>query len=122
MKLTNLNIYTITQQYADSFKDDSHYYPAKINFYIQSNMKKMQQLSKKIDEIRAEVVQHYGIATEQFNQFSIPKEKIAIVNQELDDLLAIEQEVDITMIKLSDLEGLEFTPAQMQALMFMIEE
>jgi hypothetical protein len=40
----------------------------------------------------------------------------------LDDLLKITQEINIGMIKLSDIENCEFTPKQIEALFFMIEE
>ena len=38
------------------------------------------------------------------------------------DLLSIPQDIDISMINLSDLLALDFTLAQMEALSFMIEE
>ena len=43
-------------------------------------------------------------------------------NKELEELLQIEQDIDISMIKLDDLVELDFTFEQMEALSFMIEE
>ena len=40
----------------------------------------------------------------------------------MDDLIEMEQEVNILMLKFSDIENLEFTMNQMEAIMFMIEE
>jgi hypothetical protein len=40
----------------------------------------------------------------------------------LADLLNISIDVPICTLKISEFDGLEFTPKQMQALLFMIEE
>jgi hypothetical protein len=42
--------------------------------------------------------------------------------QELNDLFALEQEVNIHMFKLDDFDGIELTTTQLSAIMFMIEE
>ena len=42
--------------------------------------------------------------------------------QQLDDLMEIKQEVKIHTIKLEDLENIQLTSKQMQALLFMIED
>jgi hypothetical protein len=44
------------------------------------------------------------------------------VQKELNDLFSIEQELDIKTFHIDDLGSVEFTPAQMQTIMFMIED
>ena len=107
------------------FKNDNStkYLPAKITFKILKNFKILKLLSEDIYLIRDKIIQHYGVPDpEDNNFFIISEDKKDIAQKELDDLIELEQEVNILMLKFSDIENLEFTMNQMEALMFMIEE
>ena len=119
--LTNNTIYSLAQA-AQEFADFKSYIPAKANFVIQKNFSTLAAAVKEIEKARMEVAQHYGTASENGMQYEIPKENMEIVNKELNELFSIEQELDIRMIAIDDLGNAEFTPAQMQAIMFMIED
>ena len=122
MKITNLDIYNIANNYSEIFGDFKSYIPAKVNFYIQKNIKVLAAAAQEIEGARREIAKHYGCLQEDGNSYKIPEELLATASSELNELLSIEQELNIKKINIEDLDGVEFTPAQMQILMFMIED
>lgn len=123
MILKNKDIIEYYEELSASFKDNTKYLPAKISFIIQKNIKMLKELSEEIYSARNNIIQNYGIQDEEDkDSFIIPKEFQEITQKELDDLIEMEQEVNILMLKFSDIENLEFTMNQMEAIMFMIEE
>ena len=70
-----------------------------------------------VEKVRLEIINKY-----KDENNNIPKENIDIVNKELNDLLNIEQEVKVYTIPFEALENIEFTSAQANALMFMIDD
>lgn len=119
MLMTNNEIYSINSNLMDVFKkeDNTYYFSAKINFLIQKNKKNIMDAAIDIEKVRLEIINKYKGDNDQ-----IPSDKIDEVNKELNDLLNIEQEVTIYKIPFEDLEGIEFTSAQANALMFMIND
>ena len=47
--LTNEEIYLINKQLNEVFEQSGQYLPAKVNFYIQKNKKKIAELAQEID-------------------------------------------------------------------------
>ena len=119
--LTNNDIYFINEQFNKIFEDSQQYLPAKVNFYIQKNKKKIAELAQEIEIARAEIIKNFGEQKED-QKYYIPQDKIQEAQQELFDLLNIQQEIEVFTISLDDIENLHFTLPQMEALMFMIEE
>lgn len=119
--LTNNDIYFINEQFNKIFEDSQQYLPAKVNFYIQKNKKKIAELAQEIEIARAEIIKNFGEQKED-QKYYIPQDKIQEAQQELLDLLNIQQEIEVFTISLDDIENLHFTLPQMEALMFMIEE
>ena len=119
--LTNNEIYFINKQLNKTFEDSQQYLPAKVNFYIQKNKKKIAELAQEIEIARAEIIKNFGEQKED-QKYYIPQDKIQEAQQELFDLLNIQQEIEVFTISLDDIENLHFTLPQMEALMFMIEE
>lgn len=117
---TNNSIYTMASSKA--FVDFKSYIPAKANFAIQKNFGVLAAAAQEIETARLEVAKHYGVLDEDGSKYTIPDENIEIVSNEIADLLNDTQELDIRMIKIEDLGAAEFTPAQMQMIMFMIED
>ena len=122
MKLTNERIYNLTNAYSEAFSDFKSYIPAKVNFAIQKNMQVLAAAAQGIEETRMEVAKHYGIMSEDGQGYSIPEDARPQVQQELNDLFSIEQELEIKTFSIDALGDVEFTPAQMQVIMFMIED
>ena len=119
--LTNNDIYFINEQFNKIFENSQQYLPAKVNFYIQKNKKKIAELAQEIEIARAEIIKNFGEQKED-QKYYIPQDKIQEAQQELLDLLNIQQEIEVFTISLNDIENLQFTLPQMEALMFMIEE
>ena len=123
MKLTNKEIYNYAQKLTTAFSDNQQRLPVKLNFSIQKNKKVLLELAQDIETSRIEIAAAYGTLNSETNQYLIAPENIAMAQQELSDLFNIEQEVNICMIKADDLSNdIELSMAQMEAIMFMIEE
>lgn len=122
MTLTNKKIYTIFVDCIPVLTKMDVYIPVKANFYLQKNIAEIEELGKGIEEARASIAKHYGTPNEEGTEYIIKPENMEQVTKELSDLYDITQSVKITKIHLNDLEGISFTPSQMQALMFMIED
>ena len=120
--LTNEEIYLINQELNKVFNDFNQYLPAKVNFYIQKNRKKIADLAKEIEQTRVEIIMNFGNEVDEIGKYFISEDKIEEAQKELQDLLNIKQELDINLISINDIENLNFTFPQMEALMFMIEE
>lgn len=121
--MTNKKIIEKYEQLKENFNDNSKYFPAKITFIIQKNISILKKLSEEIYFIRDNIIQHYGNPDFENNEtYIISEEYRDIAQKELDDLIEMEQEVHILKLKISDIENLEFTMNQMEAIMFMIEE
>lgn len=123
MKTTMKNdeIYTLGNLLLNVLKEDNTMYiPAKTNFFIQKNKQNIIALAKEIELARMAIIEHYGKIKKDTGEFEIAPDNIQIANQEILDLLNIEQEVNIYMINIEDLDGLEFTSQQMETLLFMI--
>lgn len=119
--MSNAEIYNLAKILNTAFNMEERYLPARINFFIIKNKNTIMRLAEIIEESRIEIIKHYGIVDEA-GMIQVPKDKIETVNNELTELLKVSQEIEISTITLSMLDDLEFTPAQMQALLFMIEE
>jgi hypothetical protein len=123
MTLTNNEIYLYAKNLMEAFNDKDQKLPIKINFYLQKNKNTLIELANSIEMARMEIAKNCGTLDTESQQYIIPPEKIEEVNKELMDLLSLEQEVQIYMININNLsDDLSLTTAQMEALMFMIEQ
>ena len=122
MKFNNEQIYQLNILITNNLNELNIYLPAKVNFFMQKNIKLIAAAASEIEEARLRIAQHYGELDENTNMFSFSENNIDIVNKELQELLSIEQDLDIKTFSIDLIEELKFTPAQMQAIMFMIED
>ena len=122
MKFNNNEIYQLAGHITSNLDNLDIYIPAKANFFIQKNISILATAAQEIDKSRIEIAKHYGELDEQGQQYKIPEDKIEEASKELNDLFSIEQELDIKTFSIEALGNAEFTPAQMQAMMFMIED
>ena len=122
MKFNNYEIYQIANALAQVFDNLDMYIPAKANFFIQKNISTFASAAQEIEKARFEVAKQYGVPDESGQQYKIAEDKIEIAAKEFNELFAIEQELDIKTFSIEALGNAEFTPAQMQAIMFMIED
>lgn len=119
--MTQEQIYNIAVSFLNNFNDDTVRMPAAIGYAIQKNKATLLTFAQEIEGNRLQILNHYGELVEE-NKFHIPPENIEKANEELQNLLAIEEEIKIYTIKIEELDDLMFTSAQIAALMFMIEE
>ena len=122
MKFNNQQIYQIANNVLSNLDNLNIYIPAKANFFIQKNISTLAAAAQEIEKSRLEIAKHYGVLDEEGQQYKIPEEKLEEASKELNDLFSIEQELDIKTFSIEALGNAEFTPAQMQAMMFMIED
>ena len=122
MKFNNQQIYQIANNVLGNLDNLNIYIPAKANFFIQKNISTLAAAAQEIDKSRIEIAKHYGVLDEEKQQYTIPEDKLEEASKELEDLFSIEQELDIKTFSIEALGNAEFTPAQMQAMMFMIED
>jgi hypothetical protein len=122
MKFNNQQIYQIANNVLSNLSNLDIYIPAKANFFIQKNVSVLAAAAQEIEKSRLEIAKHYGELDEQGQQYKIPEDKIEEASKELNDLFSIEQDLDIKTFSIESLGDAEFTPAQMQAMMFMIED
>lgn len=122
MKLNNNQIYQIANNTIGNLDNLNIYIPAKANFFLQKNLQALAAAAQEIEKSRLEIAKHYGVLDEEEQQYKIPEDKIEEASKELNDLFSIEQELDIKTFSIEALGDAEFTPAQMQAMMFMIED
>ena len=122
MKLTNNQIYNYAIELQKNFQDEAQKLPVKINFYLQKNKNTLLELAQGIELARTEIVRNYGQYQEEIEQHIIPSEKIPEATKELEDLFALEQEVQIYNVNIDTFpDDISFTSGQMQAIMFMID-
>lgn len=122
MKLTNQTIYNYALALNNAFQDNSQRLPVKVNFYLQKNKTTLTNLAQDIESTRMDIIRNYGTPSEDGTQFIIPKDKIEEAQKELNDLFALEQDVNIYTINIDNLsDDLTLTTGQMEAIMFMID-
>lgn len=120
MKLTNVQIYSYAQELNGAFTDKNQYLPAKIGFCIQKNAQTLLTLAQEIEERRMELLRHYAVTDEEGNM-SVPEDKVAQANEDLQGLLDVTQEVNVLTIDINKIADLELSMEQINALMFMVE-
>lgn len=123
MKMTNLDIYNYGKAMIDTFQDSNQKLPVKVNFYIQKNKATLLPLAQEIEEARINIIRTHGTldnATGQYNVIGEEETKAAIA--ELDELFAIEQDVNIYKVNIDSFsDDISLTTGQMEAIMFMID-
>ena len=121
MKFNNNEIYQIANNLSSNLGNLDIYIPAKANFFLQKNIQTLAGAAEEIEKSRIEIIKHYGILDESGQQYQIPADKMEEASRELNDLFMIEQDLDIKTFSIDSLGNAEFTTAQMQSMMFMIE-
>lgn len=119
--MKNYDIYQNVVMINQAFPQDVKL-PIKLNFYLHKNLDVLSAQAKLIEESRTGVGEKYG-ELDGDNGYKIPIEHMVEAQKELEDLMEIENDIHISKIKFSDIpEDLILTSAQMEALMFMIDD
>lgn len=122
MKLTNKQIYQYYNNIIDNLLNIDIYIPAKANFYLQKNIETILAAGQEIEKLRIKIGKEYGELDKENSQYTISSDNIEQATQELNELFSIEQNIDIKTFSINLFGNIEFTPNQMQSLMFMLED
>lgn len=120
--MTNDEIYRYAVGIMNAFNNIETPMPAAISFSITKNKKTISALAEDIEKYRIDILNRYGAKIVENNIVSIPEEKVNDANKELEELLTISQEVRIYTFSIEDLQDVNLSPAQMEAILFMIDE
>ena len=96
--------------------------PVKVNYSIQYNLNTLMSISKIIEKSRTSIGEKYGSFNPEDNGYNIDPDKIKLAEKEMNNLMEIEEKVEIKTISLKDISDIQLSSAQMQSLLFMIEE
>ena len=120
--MTNDEIYRCAIGIMNALSNIETPMPAAISFSITKNKKTISALAEDIEKYRIDILNRYGAKIVENNMVSIPEEKVDDANKELEELLTISQEVRIYTFSIEDLQDVNLSPAQMEAILFMIDE
>lgn len=105
--------------------------PIKVAYAISKNVNKIESELKVYNTEKAKLVNKYGekdkegkLKVGEIGNVSLKEEHIEDYNRDIKELLSIENEMDIHMIKLDDLLNSDYniSPSELSAIDFMIEE
>ena len=105
--------------------------PIKVAYAISKNANKIESELKVYNTEKAKLVNKYGekdkegkLKVGENGNVSLKEEHIEDYNRDIKELLSIENEMDIHMIKLDDLLNSDYniSPSELSAIDFMIEE
>lgn len=119
--MTNGEIYSYAIGMMNTFNDNEAYMPAAIAYSIQRNKQILTEIAEDVEKRRMDIIQHYSCEQEGDN-FKIDPDQVDSANKELNDLLNISQEIKLYTFKIEEISDVKLTSAQMQSLMFMIDE
>lgn len=122
MLMKNGEIYSLSKNLMEAFKDGTQKLPIKINFYLQKNKNNLINLAQDIETARMDILKSHAVADSVSGGLSLSPEAIEAANAELAELYELEQDVNIYMVKIDVLpDDIVLTTGQMEALMFMLQ-
>lgn len=123
MKMYNHEIYNRAIALIQAFEgDESQKLPIKLSYAIKKNTSVLKSIAEDIEKSRMELIDKYAIINENGEKL-IPAEKADEANAEYSDFMNMEEEVNVHTIKVSSLsDSIELTDAQMEAIMWMLED
>ncbi len=121
MKMLNSEIYTYASALVESFQDSTQRLPIKVNFYLMKNKETLSTLAREIEQSRADIIKAHATVDSEGNYNITDEKELSIAQNELNELLALEQEVQIYKVDIDNFsDDIILTTGQMEALMFMI--
>ena len=122
MKLTNGYILTYTEALVEEILSNERLkFPAKVNYIIQRNYKKLLEIAQDVANERLKVCEEYATSKENDTYRFEDKDKLQKANKELSGLLLIEQDINILTFDIDVIEDMMLTNKQMEVLMLMID-
>lgn len=119
--MTNKEILSIYEGLQKLRESANRRLPARTSFAIIRNLKTLQPIVEDIQTAYSELIYKYAEPVEG-DKFKVKDGCLETFNTEVTNLYAVENDVPIIKIKFSDIENLDFTLAETEALYFMIED
>lgn len=121
MKMLNSEIYAYASALVESFQDSTQRLPIKVNFYLMKNKETLSTLAREIEQSRIDIIKAHANVDDEGNYNITGEKELSIAQNELNELLALEQEVQIYKVDIDNFpDDIVLTTGQMEALMFMI--
>ena len=123
MKLKQYLAYEYYLKLKNAFQDKTQTLPAKLNYKLQKNFLRLQERAAQIELEREKIAQEFGTLDVENNCYIIAPEKQTEILPKFQTLGEQECEIEILTISPAELtDNSVLTLAQMEAIMFMIEE
>lgn len=123
MKMTNAQIYNCGAALRTFIADNEELsLPVRVNFFLQKNLTIILEACTDIEKYRMQIGEKYGSLSQNESGYEVAPENIAKAQGELNELMAIEQDLPIKTIALEDFGNIQLKTREMAALFFMIEE
>lgn len=124
MQLTNNQIYLYANALIKEFNINAQQQlPIKVSFYLAKNKSLLLQLAQEIDQSRNNILEKYGTLSDDQTEYIISPENQEKCCLEINSLFSLTQDINLYKISLADFNNNDMlTLAQMEAIMFMIEE
>ena len=124
MQLTNNQIYLYANALIKEFNINAQQQlPIKVSFYLAKNKSLLLQLAQEIDQSRNNILEKYGTLSDDQTEYIISPENQEKCCLEINNLFSLTQDINLYKISLADFNNNDMlTLAQMEAIMFMIEE
>lgn len=124
--LTNYQVVEILRKLnsPESFLHSSTKYPVSFLWKVNGNIKKLSAIHDRIAEEEQRINAEYSTeerAITDENGVRIKEEYREGFIKEKNELFGIENEIEVDMINITDIEGLEFTPEEFSGLLFMVD-
>lgn len=124
--LTNYQVVEILRKLnsPESFLHSSTKYPVSFLWKVNGNIKKLSAINDRIAEEEQRINGEYSTeerAVTDENGVRIKEEYREGFIKEKNELFGIENEIEVDMINITDIEGLEFTPEEFGGLLFMVD-
>lgn len=122
MKLTNAFILQYTEDFNEHFNTDTSLrFPAKVNYVMQANFKKLYEIYSELIKTRIQVYETYCTGKDGNSYQFEDEDKVALANKELLELMSMEQDIELLTFNINSLGDMMLTSKQMELLMYMIE-
>lgn len=122
MVFNNFQIYQMADSLIGLFDNKDIYIPVKANFIMQKNIQTIVAAAREIDKARLDILKHYGEYNKDTDRYTVPSDRVDEAQEEFNNLFNIEQDLSIKTLDIEAFGNVEFSPAQMNAIMFMIRE
>ena len=98
-------------------------FPARVSFIITQNIRKLQPIFEDYENAKMIIARKYGYpAPGQPGTYNIPEERIEDAQKEIDELNDVDHDIKFLKIKLENIESLQLSIQDMEALYPMLEE